>query len=61
VCIDRTGKVKVWVNKDLSKNYPDCDSECEGLRRDETHMVRQLIDIVEDNTDPEEIIQPKIS
>ena len=46
ICIDRGGKVKVWVNNNLERNYPEIDSETVCLRRDETHMVRQLVDIV---------------
>jgi hypothetical protein len=49
----------VWVNADLSRNYPDCDSEADFSRKDETNMVQQLIDMVVVNTDPEE--QPPIS
>lgn len=24
VCIDKEGKLRVWMNSDLSKNYPQC-------------------------------------
>lgn len=34
ICFDRTGKIKVWVNSDLSRNYPDCDAECGHFKRD---------------------------
>jgi hypothetical protein len=35
------------VNRDLSKNYSEVDIESEGLRRNEIHMVRQIVDIIE--------------
>jgi hypothetical protein len=25
ICVDKDGFVKVWVNSDLSKNYPETD------------------------------------
>jgi hypothetical protein len=56
---DRSGKVKVWVNPDLSKNYPECDTECGHQQRDEVDMVEQLIAIVNNATDEDE--QPDIN
>jgi hypothetical protein len=44
--------VKVWVNSDLSKNYP----ESEGVTsdsKDEGNMVDDLLNIVWENTDEE--------
>lgn len=44
--------MKVWVNSDLSKNYP----ESEGVTsdsKDEGNMVDDLLNIVWENTDEE--------
>jgi hypothetical protein len=52
VCFDRVGRVKVWVNADLSCNYPDSN---EVGRRDEVDMVEQLVKIVNEVADAEEM------
>lgn len=39
ICVDRTGRVKVWVNADLAKNYPECDTDCGRNQKDEVDMV----------------------
>ena len=55
ICVERGGRVRVWVNGDFSRNHPSVDSETVCLQRDETHMVRQLVDLLESNTDPEQL------
>jgi len=52
ICVERTGRVKVWVNADLSRNYPDCDTDCGRNQKDEVNMVEQLIEIVSASIDP---------
>lgn len=50
ICINNHGKSKVWINDDLSKNYPDfCDAEDDGSEQD---MVRRAVDLLDQNTDP---------
>ena len=50
VCVDEKGNVKVWVNGDLSINYPAIiveNSENFG----EHHMVEAIVNMIADNTD----------
>jgi hypothetical protein len=49
VCFDRAGRVKVWVNSDLSCNYPETNPECG--HKDEVDMVEQLVRIANEVTD----------
>jgi hypothetical protein len=58
VCFDRAGKVKVWVNADLSCNYPDTDGNTK--HKDEVDMVEQLVRTVNQTIDPEEMPTPSI-
>jgi hypothetical protein len=58
ICVDEKGAVKVWVNGDLSINYPNTlgqDVETEG----EESMVDMIIDLICDNTDVESEPQPR--
>lgn len=49
----------MWVNANLSKNYPEIE-HLEALSgKDETNMVQRLFDMIVINTDPDE--QPPIS
>jgi hypothetical protein len=49
ICINNQGKAKVWINDDLSKNYPDpCDVDDEGS---EQEMVRRTVELLDENTD----------
>ena len=52
--LDRTGRVKVWVNSDYSKNYPETDGMYGTQRKNEVHMVQQLIEMVFASIDKEE-------
>jgi hypothetical protein len=60
ICVDRAGRVKVWVNADLARNYPDCDTDCGRNQKDEVDMVEQLLDLVSAATDPEEMPTPSL-
>ncbi len=58
ICVDEAGKVKIWVNGDLSINYPNTHGqEIEGEGEEE--MVDMLIKIITDNTDPDSEPEPK--
>lgn len=50
VCIDNYGEVKVWMNSDLSKNFPE-DYGLPETQKPEFMMVNTLITLIEDNTD----------
>ena len=52
--LDRTGRVKVWVNADYSINYPESDSLYRSQRKSEAHMVQQFIQKVFCSIDKEE-------
>ena len=52
--LDRTGRVKVWVNGDMSKNYPEGDGLYGSHRKNEVHMVQQLIEMIFSSIDKEE-------
>lgn len=49
VCVDMDGHVKVWINADLSKNYP-CYGD-DGMNLSYCDMVEEIIRIVTENTD----------
>ena len=51
ICIDSEGNIKVWVNPDLSINYPNFDSTEQSYG--EQQMVEQLVRIIAMNTDAE--------
>lgn len=51
VCIDKEGHIKVWLNADLSKNYPDSYDDETHLSRDyEKIMVTEIVAMIEKNT-----------
>ena len=51
VCIDREGHVRVWMNADLSKNYPEGYEEDSAHSRDsERIMVGEVVELIEKNT-----------
>lgn len=50
----------MWVNADLSKNFPDCDSESGRQQRDEVDMVEQLIGIIAAATDADDVPETSI-
>lgn len=52
--------MKVWVNAELAKNYPQCDTDCGRNQKDEVDMVEQLLEIVTAATDPEEMPSPSL-
>ena len=39
ICVDKEGYVKVWVNSNLSQNYPESDNNTDYDKKDESHMV----------------------
>ena len=42
ICVDHEGNIKVWVNHDLSLNFPNCDLE-ENYQGGEQEMVQRLV------------------
>lgn len=49
VCINRQGRVKVWINDNLSRKYPESIyTQTDGSEED---MVRRIIELIEYNTD----------
>ena len=59
VCIDYQGKVKIWVNCDLSINYPNNEGVARREGEGEYQMVDGVIDIICENTDRE--TEPQLS
>ena len=52
VCIDREGHIRVWMNADLSKNYPEGYEEDGSYSRDkERVMTREVVELIEKNTE----------
>lgn len=52
ICIDREGHVRVWMNADLSKNYPEGYEEDSQQSKDsERIMVGEVIQLIERNTE----------
>jgi hypothetical protein len=58
ICMDKDGKVKVWLNSDLSKCWPvyrasqDPESENRSAA-DEHRMVEEILRLVEENSTDE--------
>lgn len=55
ICMDKDGRVKVWLNPDLSKCHPmgspfGDPSHNHKSERLETQMVDEIISIIETNT-----------
>ena len=50
ICVDEHGIVKIWINGDLSINYPSVLGP-EAPNFGEEEMVDMLMHIVADNTD----------
>ena len=51
MCIDKEGKVRVWMNSDLSKNYPlGFEKDGEGSRDSERLMVGEIVAMIDKNT-----------
>ena len=50
ICVDELGNVKVWVNGDLSINYPSIIVE-DNERMGQEEMVDAVINMIADNTD----------
>lgn len=48
----------MWVNSDLSCNYPD--TEAQSSQKDEVDMVEQLVQLAHEATDPEEMPSPSL-
>ena len=58
--MDRSGRVKVWVNAHLVRNHPECDTDCGRNRKDEVDMVEQLLEVISASTDNEEMPTPSL-
>jgi vacuolar-type H+-ATPase subunit C/Vma6 len=50
ICVDEEGAVKVWVNSDLSINYPAIFMDGEHNLAEED-MAEAVINLIADNTD----------
>lgn len=50
----------MWVNADLSKNFPEGDPEGGRQQRDEVDMVEQLIAIIGAATDADDVPEMSI-
>ena len=50
MCIDFEGKVKIWMNGDLSINYAQGVKE---MNKDERDMIAEVIEMIDRNTDHE--------
>lgn len=61
VCIDKEGKLRVWMNSDLSKNYPQCLVKENESLDSEREMVEQILTLIERNTEDREGLQVNIS
>ena len=59
ICVDATGSVKIWVNADLSINYPNSDHYDDDKNIGEERMVEKLVHIIAENTDRES--EPELS
>lgn len=53
VCVDQQGNLKVWVNADLSVNYPPSQAFADYRQKGQEEMVDAIVAIVASNTDPE--------
>lgn len=53
ICVDDAGNLKIWVNADLSVNYPNQDDATDPKANGQEEMVDALVKIVAYNTDPE--------
>lgn len=53
ICIDVRGNVKIWINADLSINYPTAEHYEDDKNAGEEAMVDRLIRLVASNTDRE--------
>lgn len=51
--MDASGNVKIWVNADLSINYPNSDQNEDDKNTGEETMVEKLVHIIAENTDRE--------
>lgn len=52
VCIDKEGTVRVWMNSDLSKNYPEgIEKDGEGSKDGERLMVGEIVSMIDRNTE----------
>lgn len=47
--VNKQGKVKVWVNKNFAKNFPDFNKI--DLNKTEAHFIMELIRVIEDCVD----------
>jgi hypothetical protein len=53
ICVDEAGNVKVWINADLSINYPTNEGYNEHRENGQEGMVDTIVNIIAANTDPE--------
>ena len=59
ICVDELGNLKIWVNADLSVNYPPNQGFVDYCQKGQEEMVDLIVAIVASNTDPE--TEPAIS
>lgn len=53
ICVDNDGNVKVWVNTNLARNFPESEGNLGVKSKSESDMVEDLVRIVDNNTDSE--------
>jgi len=46
ICVDAFGNVKIWINADLSMNYPNADNYEDDKNAGEEAMVDRLIRLI---------------
>lgn len=51
ICVDDNGTLKIWVNSDLSINYPTNEGFLDFKDKGEEEMVETLINMIAENTD----------
>ena len=57
ICINKEGKVKVWANKNLSKNYPEISTI--NHNKNEADFIAKIINVIEESIDYDSL--PKFS
>ena len=53
ICITRKGVVKVWINSDLSKNFPNIKNIDDNFTstKSESKLINEILHIIMNNTD----------
>ncbi len=54
ICITRKGVIKVWINSDLSKNFPNIENFDDNITsaKSESKLINEILHILMANTDP---------